>query len=90
MKRTHLSQDSWNPFLLELLLCRFILSKEKPDLKQPNYCGSKDDAEYVNKKQKYKYLLIDQINDDVNHLIGLCLLSIVLASKAKLFGKEPV
>ena len=45
---------------------------------------------YVNKYQrKYKYLLIDQINDDVDHLVGLCLLSIVLASESELLGKEP-
>ena len=35
-------------------------------------------------------MLIDQINDDVNHLVGLCLLGIVPTSKSKLFGKEPV
>ena len=34
-------------------------------------------------------MLIDQINDDVDHLVGLCLLSIVLASESKLLGKEP-
>ena len=34
-------------------------------------------------------MLINQINDDVDHLIGLCLLHIVLASESKLLGKEP-
>ena len=37
-----------------------------------------------------RYLLINQINDYVNHFISLRLFSIVLASKTKLFGKEPV
>ena len=40
-------------------------------------------------KKTHKYLLIDQINDDVDHLVGLCLLCVVLASKSKLLGKEP-
>ena len=52
--------------------------------------SSKDIAKYVKKFQKYKYLLIDQVNYDVNHLVGLCLLGIVSTSKSKLFGKEPV
>ena len=89
LKRSHLSQDCWNPFLLELLLPRFVLSKVKPDLKQP-YVQIVHICYYVKKYQtKYKYLLIDQINDDVDHLVGLCLLCIVLASKSKLLRKEP-
>ena len=41
------------------------------------------------RKTRNEYLLIDQINDDINHLVSLRLLSIVLARKTKLLGKEP-